>query len=120
MRFGKVTPEAPFGQIIWHGMRELLHFWQRDGGRPSHYPQSQLRLGWFRAPQPFSRERAGQDISTDVGHNWTYPAVFYIGEVDIYGGYTMWCEAILIMRSRAWLVHGSRVQIIADFESWLL
>ena len=118
--FGQITPAAPFGHNIWHGMRELLHSWQRDGGRPSYYPRSQLRLGWFNAPSPFSRHQASQDISTDVGRNWQYPAIFYIGEVEFQVGYTMWCEAILIMRSRSWLVHPSRVQLIPEYEEWLL
>ena len=120
-RFGTVTQESPFGTHIWHGMRALLHAWQRDGGAPSYYSTRSLRMGWFTAPGPFSRNQAEEDVRTDQYPNHTYPAVFYVDDVALVGSYTMWCEAILVRRSRSWRVHPSRVQLLdeAAWGTWL-
>ena len=98
----------------------MLHHWQRDGGRVTWYNPSMLRMGWFTCPVPFGRSNAGRSRALDTSPGLRYPAIFYVDEVAFQCGYTMWCEAIMVMRSRAWFVHPDRVELLGEeWDAWL-
>ena len=112
--FGWVTPETPFGHKIWSGMRRMLQEWVEVGGQPAYYPPNELSLGWFTAPEPFSRANARLPVEPGRAQGFTYPAVFFYEQAT--NEYIMWCEHILLMRSRSWRARASRAAVNSDAE----
>ena len=98
---------APFGSRVWHGIRELA---SRDV-QLRHYPLDDMRLGWFQAPQPFSRRNAELPLERDEWWQMPYPAVFVKWNGDLW---IVRCLAILLNNGRNWYTHWSRVTFITS------
>jgi len=98
---------APFGSRVWHGIRELAF---RDV-QLRRYPLDDMRLGWFQAPQPFSRRNAELPLERDEWWQMPYPAVFVKWDGDLW---IVRCLAILLNNGRNWYTHWSRVTFITS------
>ena len=71
--FGEIHSDtAPFGSRVWDGMRELANF----DDKLRQYPPEDIRLGWFQAPQPFSKKNAELPLEQDQSRQLQYPAFF--------------------------------------------
>ena len=71
--FGETHSDtAPFGSRVWDGIRELAAF----DAKLRHYLPEDIRLGWFHAPQPFSKPNAQLPLERDQSRQMPYPAVF--------------------------------------------
>lgn len=118
-QFGFCSPEAPFGDRLWEGMRAHLRAYYARGGRgsPSAYG-AHFRAGWFLCPEPFGREAAALSVEQGGSSGIWYPAVFTMG-YHTQETISMWCLHILVMRTRVWHVHVSRVRIVAGYEEYL-
>ena len=110
--FGRVSAYAPYGEHVWEGLKGALGRWRLAGGLPG-WRSADLRLGWFRAPQRFSRNNAYTPVEDD--DDLIYPTVYardVSGEVYTY----IWCLNIIVYRTRAWRVHHSRVITLMDYN----
>ena len=122
-RFGVIRQDMPFGRDIWTGLaRQLLESYvrTRDGWRFLHALSAntnacQFRLGWFRAPCPFSKRQAKLPVTRDQVCGQVYPACFVMdmSNPDLHG---MACLAIVIKASRMWYVHPTRVVSLSPQE----
>ena len=75
-----------------------------------HYLPEDIRLGWFQAPQPFSKRNAQLPLERDQSWHMPYPAVFVkplVGDLWI-----VRCLAILLNNGKTWYTHWSRVTLI--------
>ena len=105
-RFGT----APFGSKVWSGIRELA---ARDAAL-RHYQLENIQLGWFQAPQPFSKLNAQLPLDRDQWWQMAYPAVF----VKLDGGlWIVWCLAILLNKGKGWYTHWSRVTLLTTEDN---
>ena len=108
--FGETNSDtAPFGSRVWDGMRKLATF---DDKLRQYLPED-IRLGWFQAPQPFSKRNAQLPLERDQWWQMPYPAVF----VKLDG--VLWivrCLAILLNNGKSWYTHWSRVTLITPEE----
>ena len=106
MLFGETRiGTAPFGSKVWNGIRELA---VRDAAL-RHYPLENIQLGWFQAPQPFSKVNAQLPLERIQWLLIAYPAVF----VKLNG--ELWivrCVATLLNNGKNWYTHWSRVTLI--------
>ena len=87
-------------------MRELATF---DDKLRQYLPQD-IRLGWFQAPQPFSKKNGELPLESDQSRQRQYPAFFVkppAGDL-----WTVRRLAILLNRSKTWYAHWSRVTLI--------
>ena len=126
-RYGVVSDAHPYGDRVWHGLREDLKDWLFGPcggwrGGPA-WAFGNLVPGWFTAPSSFSKANARQPLEDIPG--FRYPAVFArseqhaSGTTTIYAEeYYMWCQHILIQKSRYWVVHHTRVHLLSDFQAF--
>ena len=115
-QFGLVRDSAPFGDNVWHGMSMLFNELMRQRAHrssPSRFgAPGPWAAAWFTPPSPFSRANAM--LNVDAYSDEPYPAFVY---VDVDGTIYMWCLSILIQFSRWWVVHPSRIQIVAWYPN---
>ena len=76
-----------------------------------YYPLEDIRLGWFQAPQPFSRRNAELPLERDDWWQMPYPAVFVKWDRDLW---IVRCLAILLNNGKNWYTHWSRVTFITS------
>ena len=101
--FGFIDPAAhghPYGRNVWNGM---AHLW---AGYVFQYRMAgaEILVGWFLCPEPFSQANAGRPAQ--AGDTRWYPAFFASwGEDSV----TMACQAILLLGSRPWHIHPTRM-----------
>ena len=113
--FGITTTKTPYGDQIWPEMRRLLIEYRGSGGKGSPAGRSGFIPGFFQMPEKFSKHCAQQPKSDNEVCGPFYPAVFVVwDEVHM----EMWCEHILIVRSRSWRVHKSRIHLLADYTAY--
>ena len=105
-RFGT----APFGSKVWNGIRELA----ARNAALGHYQLENIQLGWFQAPQPFSKLNAQLPLESDQWWQMAYPAVFVKLDGELW---IVWCLAILLNRGRGWYSHCSRVTLLQTEEN---
>ena len=96
---------APFGSRVWNGIRELA---ARDA-ELGYYPLEDIRLGWFQAPQPFSKLNAQLPLERDQWWQMAYPAVFVKLDGELW---IVRCLAILLNNGKNWYTHCSRVTLL--------
>ena len=105
-RFGT----APFGSKVWSGIRELA---ARDAAL-RHYQLENIQMGWFQAPQPFSKLNAQLPLDSDQWWQMAYPAVFVKLDGELW---IVWCLAILLNKGKGWYTHWSRVTLLTTEDN---
>ena len=115
-RYGEPSLGAPYGVNVWQGLKRDLVEWLATPttGSPSGY-QHRLVPGWFTAPAKFSKSEATH--AREEVNGPTYPGLFVVDLVPD-GFILMWCQHILIYRSRGWWVHPTRVQLLPNFAGY--
>ena len=96
---------APFGSKVWNGIRELA---ARDAAL-AYYLLQNIWLGWFQAPQPFSKPNARLPLERDQWWQMAYPAVFVKLDGELW---IVRCLAILLNNGKNWYTHCSRVTLL--------
>ena len=96
---------APFGSKVWNGIRKLA---ARDAVL-GDYPLEKIWLGWFQAPQPFSKPNARLPLERDQWWQMAYPAVFVKLDGELW---IVRCLAILLNHGKNWYTHCSRVTLL--------
>ena len=104
--FGLINPSAghAFGNQVWHGLNTLwsayVYRYRMDGAA--------LYLGWFLCPINFSLGNAATPADqADLRNAKWYPAFFaFWSEME---DPIMACEAILLLGSKPWRIHRSRI-----------
>ena len=115
-RFGNTTTKAPYGDQIWPEMRRMLIEYRNLGGKGSPAGFSSFIPGFFRMPEKFSRTLAQLPKTDDEVCGPWYPAVFAVwDETHV----AMWCENILIFKSKLWIVHTSRIHLLAEYTAYV-
>ena len=127
-QFGVPTPEAPWGDRVWHGMRIAFHdACRRFAGSRGRSPWdiAQVKLAFFFVPSgpwphnSFSRENAQRPFCAFYDSRGPPPFPCIILKIDV-EFYAMWCEAILLMKCRFWQVHRSRLYILDGDNAFIL
>ena len=101
--FGLIDDQHPFGRQVWTGLINLFSQYRYS----YRVHDGRWMMGWFQAPHNFST-RAAMTPVDPLRDTIFYPACFFIfgdgSEV------VMACEAILLLGSKPWWVHPSRVR----------
>ena len=114
--FGEMGNERStmFGEYVWSGM--AAWFQNRYIHRHRMATPEELTIGWFQLPADFSRA-AAQAPATEYDFHF-YPAIF--SETWVQGDLVpMACLHIVVVSSRPWYVHVSRVHCTQTLRIFL-